>query len=102
MSFDQNGDGKLTREELAVRSARGGKMQASNPSNQRDNRSQTSNAQQPRSDEGKEKAPDLFEKITSYRMADKDGIPNDRLAYLSGLFERTPDSTTSIDERVCE
>lgn len=87
MTFDQNGDGKLTREELAVRSAKRRQNSTSNASNQRDNRSQSSNMQQPRQDAEKEKVPDLFEKITSYRMADKDGNPK-RPAGLPEWFVR--------------
>ncbi|MFN7843858.1 MAG: hypothetical protein ACK5YR_19935 [Pirellula sp.] len=87
MTFDQNGDSKLTREELAVRSAKRRQNAATNPSNQRDNRSQASNVQQPRQDEEKDKAPNIFEKITSYRMADKDGNPK-RPAGLPEWFVR--------------
>jgi len=87
MTFDQNGDGKLTREELAVRSAKRRQNSTSSASNQRDNRSQSSTMQQPRQDAEKEKVPDLFEKITSYRMADKDGNPK-RPAGLPEWFVR--------------
>jgi Ca2+-binding EF-hand superfamily protein len=87
MTFDQNGDGKLTREELAVRSAKRRQNSTANASNQRDNRSQSNNVQQPRQDAEKEKAPNPFEKITSYRMADKDGNPK-RPAGLPDWFVR--------------
>ncbi len=104
MTFDQNGDGKLTREELAVRSAkRRQNSSSSNPSNQRDNRSQANNTQQPRQDAEKEKAPNPFEKITSYRMADKDGNPK-RPAGLPRVFVRKDNRfrQPSFDERVCQ
>lgn len=76
MTFDQNGDGKLTREELAVRSAkRRLNAASSSSSNQRDNRSQANNGQQSRQDSDRKEMPNPFEKITSYRIADKDGNP---------------------------
>jgi Ca2+-binding EF-hand superfamily protein len=97
MTFDQNGDSKLTREELAVRSAkRRQNSSSSNPGNQRDNRSQANNVQQPRQDAEKEKAPNPFEKITSYRMADKDGNPK-RPAGLPEWFVR---KDTDFDNQV--
>lgn len=87
MTFDQNGDGKLTREELAVRSAKRRQNSTANASNQRDNRSPSNNMQPPRQEAEKETAPNPFEKITSYRMADKDGNPK-RPAGLPDWFVR--------------
>jgi Ca2+-binding EF-hand superfamily protein len=77
MTFDQNGDGKLTREELAVRFAkrRLNAATSSGSGNQRDNRSQANNFQQSRQDSDRKEMPNPFEKITSYRIADKDGNP---------------------------
>ena len=88
MTFDQNGDGKLTRDELAVRYAkRRQNASSSSSSNQRDNRSQSGSMQPSRQESEEGSLPNLFEKITSYRMADKDGNPK-RPAGLPEWFVR--------------
>lgn len=109
MQYDKNGDGKLTRDELAVRYAKR-RMESSSSSSSggdsRDSRDSRSDRDRQgygdREREEKKEAPNPFEKIASYRLTDRDGKLK-RPAGLPEWFARydvNGDNQVSMDEFV--
>lgn len=109
MQYDKNGDGKLTRDELAVRYAKR-RMESSSSSSSsgdsRDSRDSRSDRDRQgggdRDREEKKEAPNPFEKIASYRLTDRDGKLK-RPAGLPEWFARydvNGDNQVSMDEFV--
>lgn len=109
MQYDKNGDGKLTRDELAVRYAKR-RMESSGASSSsgdsRDSRDSRSDRDRQgngdRNREEKKEAPNPFEKISSYRLTDRDGKLK-RPAGLPEWFARydvNGDNQVSMDEFV--
>lgn len=109
MQYDKNGDGKLTRDELAVRYAKR-RMESSSSSNSsgdsRDSRDSRSDRDRQgygdRGQEEKKEIPNPFEKIASYRLTDRDGKLK-RPAGLPEWFARYDvnfDNQVSMDEFV--
>jgi Ca2+-binding EF-hand superfamily protein len=109
MQYDKNGDGKLTRDELAVRYAKRRMESSSSSSNSGDSRdSRDSRSDRDRQGGGdrdrdeKKEAPNPFEKIASYRLTDREGKLK-RPAGLPEWFARydvNGDNQVSMDEFV--
>ncbi|AMV33306.1 EF hand [Pirellula sp. SH-Sr6A] len=109
MQYDKNGDGKLTRDELAVRYAKRRMESSGSPSSSGDSRdsrdSRSDRDRQGYGDRGQEEKKEIanpFEKIASYRLTDRDGKPK-RPAGLPEWFARydvNSDNQVAMDEFV--
>ena len=99
MEYDRNGDGKVTRDELAVRYAkRRQSYSQSSQSSQDSSRRDSRDARRDNKDKDKEakEIPNPFEKIFSYRIADKDG----KLKRPAGLPEWFVRRDINVDNQV--
>ena len=100
MEYDRNGDGKVTRDELAVRYAkrRQSYSQSSQSSQDNSRRDSRDNRSRDSKDKDKEKKeiPNPFEKIFSYRLTEKDG----KLKRPAGLPEWFVRRDINVDNQV--
>lgn len=100
MEYDRNGDGKVTRDELAVRYAKrrqsySQSSQSSQDNSRRDSRDSRGRDSKDKDKENKE-VPNPFEKIFSYRITDKDG----KLKRPAGLPEWFVRRDINVDNQV--
>jgi hypothetical protein len=100
MEYDRNGDGKVTRDELAVRYAKrrqsySQSSQSSQDNSRRDNRDNRSRDSKDKDKEKKE-IPNPFEKVFSYRLTEKDG----KLKRPAGLPEWFVRRDINVDNQV--
>ncbi len=100
MEYDRNGDGKVTRDELAVRYAKrrqsySQSSQSSQDNSRRDSRDTRGRDSKDKDKESKE-IPNPFEKIFSYRITDKDG----KLKRPAGLPEWFVRRDINVDNQV--
>lgn len=102
MEYDRNGDGKVTRDELAVRYAK--RRQSYSQSSQSSQDNSRRDSRDSRGRDGKDKdrdkeskeIPNPFEKIFSYRITDKDG----KLKRPAGLPEWFVRRDINVDNQV--
>jgi hypothetical protein len=100
MEYDRNGDGKVTRDELAVRYAKRRQSYSQSSQSSQDNSRRDSRDTRGRDTKDKEKEskeiPNPFEKIFSYRLTDKDG----KLKRPAGLPEWFVRRDINVDNQV--